>query len=78
MTPEQFRTFADPLPEPMLLLTGSGLVLAGNRAVEKRLGIGLANLRGRNLADAVVNTRDDVTHYLRSCSRLRLARTRLA
>ncbi len=71
MTPEQFLTFADPLPEPMLLLASSGLVLAGNRAVEKRLGIALPAIRGSNLTDAVTDTPDDVAHYLRSCSRSR-------
>ena len=71
MTPEQFLTFADPLPEPMLLLACSGRVLAGNRAVEKRLGIALPAIRGNNLADAVADTPDEVAHYLRSCSRSR-------
>ena len=71
MTPEQFLTFADPLPEPMLLLAGSGRVLAGNRAVEKRLGVALHEVRGKNLTDVVAGTPDEVAHYLRSCSRSR-------
>lgn len=71
MTPEQFLTFADPLPEPMVLLTGNGLVLAGNRAVEKRLGVRLVELRGKSLVQIVVDPPDEVSHYLRSCSRSR-------
>ena len=71
MTPEQFLTFSDPLPEPMLLLAGSGLVLAGNRAVEKRLGIALHELRGKKLADVVADRPDETARYLRSCSRSR-------
>ena len=71
MTPEQFHLFADPLPEPMLLLTGSGLLLAGNRAVEKRLGYSPSDLVGKNLADVVADPPEEVTHYLRSCSRSR-------
>ncbi|WP_439627070.1 PAS domain S-box protein [Gemmata sp.] len=71
VTPEQFLTFADPLPEPMLLLTGSGLVLAGNRAVEKRLGVAVHEVRGKNLAAVVADPPDEVAHYLRACSRTR-------
>ena len=71
MTPEQFLTFADPLPEPMLLMAGSGVVLAGNRAVEKRLGVALHEVRGKNLADVVADSPDEIAHYLRSCSRSR-------
>ena len=71
MTPEQFHLFAAPLPEPMLLLTGSGLLLAGNRAVEKRLGYPPSDLVGKNLADVVADPSEEVAHYLRSCSRSR-------
>ncbi|CAN5720038.1 hypothetical protein BH09MYX1_BH09MYX1_00470 [soil metagenome] len=71
MTPEQFLAFADPLPEPMLLLTSSGLVLAGNQAVAKRLGVALHDVRGKNLADVVADSTDEIAHYLRSCSRSR-------
>ncbi len=69
MTPEQFLTFADPLPEPMLLLSGGGLVLAGNRAVEQRLALALPTVRGKNLADLVGESAHEIAHYLRSCSR---------
>ncbi|WP_411281347.1 PAS domain S-box protein [Gemmatimonas sp.] len=71
MTPEQFLTFADPLPEPMLLLTSRGLILAGNRAIEQRLGVALHTVGGKHLADVVVDSNDAIAQYLRSCSRSR-------
>ena len=71
MTPDQFLTLADPLPEPMLFLTGSGLILAGNGAVEERLGLSLPTLRGKHLTEIVTDSADEVAHYLRACSRSR-------
>ncbi len=70
MTPEQFLLFFDPLPEPTLLLADDGLILAGNRAVQERLGISVW-LQGKRLADVVIETPDQVTHYLRLCCRSR-------
>lgn len=69
MTAASFLIFADPLPEAMLLLSTSGVVLAGNRAVEQRLGVALVNLRGKQLADVVADAYCDVDEYLRSCCR---------
>jgi PAS domain S-box-containing protein len=71
MTPEQFLTFADPLPEPMFLLTGSGLILAGNRAIETQLRIALHDIRGKNLGDFMGDRPDEIAHYLGACSRSR-------
>jgi PAS domain S-box-containing protein len=71
MTAEQFLAFADPLPEPMLLLTSSGLVVAGNQAVERRLGVAAHRARGKNLADLVADSPEEIAHYLQSCSRSR-------
>ena len=71
MTPEHFLTFADPLPEPTLLLSGDGLILAGNRAIEERMAISLGTLRGKRLADVVKEQPDEVSHYLRLCCRSR-------
>ncbi len=71
MTPEQFLTFADPLPEPMLLLTSSGRVLAVNRAVELRLGLPLHAVPGKSLTDLVADSADETAQYLRSCARSR-------
>ena len=71
MTPEQFLLFADSLPEPMLLLAGDGLILAGNRGVEERLGISVSLLQGKRLAEVVVDSPDEVSRYLRLCCRSR-------
>lgn len=71
MTPEQFLLFADPLPEPTLLLSSDGLILAGNRAVHERLGICVSELRTKRLAEVVSESPDEVAHYLRLCCRSR-------
>ena len=71
MTPEQFLLFADPLPEPTLLLADDGLIYAGNRAVAERLGISVSWLQGKRLAEVVVESPDEVSRYLRLCCRSR-------
>lgn len=71
MTPEQFLQFADPLPEPTLLLSSDGLILAGNRAVEEQLRISVSRLRTRRLTEIVAEPPDEVAHYLRLCGRSR-------
>jgi PAS domain S-box-containing protein len=71
VTPDQFLLIADPLPEPTLLLSGDGLILAGNRATEDRLGVRLTGLRGRRLGEVVADPPGEVSHYLRACSRNR-------
>lgn len=71
MTPDQFLLFADPLPEPTLLLADDGLIFAGNRAVEQRLGIPVSRLEGKRLAEIVDESPDKVSHYLRLCCRSR-------
>ena len=71
MTPEQFLLFADPLPEPMLLLADDGLIHAANRAVAERLDISVSWLRGKRLAGVVMESPDEVSRYLRLCCRSR-------
>lgn len=71
MTPEHFLLFADPLPEPTLLLADDGLILAGNRAFEERLGVSVAGLLGKRLAEVVIESPDHVSHYLQLCCRSR-------
>jgi len=71
MTPDEFLLLTSPLPEPMLLLTGDGLILAGNRAVEERLGVPLSTLRQRRLAEVVSEPPEEVARYLLHCSRSR-------
>ncbi len=71
MTPDQFLLLADPLPDPMLLVSGAGVILAGNRAVEGKFGVSAQALTGRSLADVVAEPPGEVDHYLRLCSRSR-------
>ena len=71
ITPEQFLLFADPLPEPTLLLSDDGLIFAGNRAVEERLGISLSWLQGKRLTQVVIESAEEVSRYLRLCCRSR-------
>ncbi|MEQ9407570.1 MAG: PAS domain S-box protein [Fuerstiella sp.] len=59
------------MPEPTLLVSGSGLILAANQAVEQRLKIAVDGLAGRSLFDLVDDPPDEVARYLRLCSRTR-------
>ena len=68
MTPEQFEQLADIFPEPALLVTRSGTVLAANRAVQE-LGWSVASLRGRPLVELTATEPDRVRDYLRLCAR---------
>jgi len=71
VTPEQFLLIADPLPDPMLLVSGDGRILAGNRAVEGKFGVSAHALKGRSLADVAAEPPGEVDHYLRLCARSR-------
>lgn len=71
MTAEQFLRFADPLPEPMLLLLGDGVILAGNRALFRRVGWPPDELPGRSFADTVTDLPQKVSDYMRNCCRSR-------
>jgi PAS domain S-box-containing protein len=69
LTPEQFLQFAEPLPEPMLLVSTDGNILAANRAMVERLNRSLVTLLGRQLNEIVADSAEDVTHYLHACAR---------
>ena len=71
MTPQHFMQFAEPLPEPTLLLLANGKILAANRAAGDRLGIGRAEIDNRPLTDLVLESAEQVERYLRNCSRSR-------
>ncbi len=71
MTTEQFLQFANPLPEPMLLVSTEGIVCAANHAVRRRLQGLPRELVGQRLYDWVVESADDVARYLQACSRTR-------
>ncbi|HEY9897112.1 MAG TPA: PAS domain-containing protein, partial [Candidatus Sericytochromatia bacterium] len=68
MTPEQFLEFARVLPEPMLLVTGNGQILAANPSCLQMLELNRQLLQGKMLFDLVSNPPDQVKQYLRTCS----------
>jgi PAS domain S-box-containing protein len=69
VSPDDFLAWAGALPEPTILATTNGKVLAANRAVERRLGVPRTALVGQQLADVVSDPPDRVADYLRACSR---------
>ncbi|MEH2410519.1 PAS domain-containing protein [Nostoc sp.] len=68
MTPEQFLEFARVLPEPLLLVSGEGQLLATNKPVADMLGLRRQELRGRMLFELVTESANDVVKYLQACS----------
>ncbi|MBE8986188.1 ATP-binding protein [Nostoc sp. LEGE 12450] len=68
MTPEQFLEFARVLPEPLLLVSGEGQLLATNQPVADMLGLRRQELRGKMLFELVTQSTDDVVKYLQACS----------
>jgi PAS domain S-box-containing protein len=70
VTADQFLQLADLFPEPALLVTGGGTVLAANRAARELLGTALAEIQGRPLAElAVAPGVDALSGYLQACAR---------
>jgi PAS domain S-box-containing protein len=68
VTPEQFLEFARLLPEPVLLISGNGQILAANPSFSKMLGLNRQILQGKMLFELVTNPPDQVKQYLRTCS----------
>ncbi|MEW6300525.1 MAG: PAS domain S-box protein [Thermodesulfobacteriota bacterium] len=71
MTPEHFLAFARLFPEPLLLLSATGEILAGNPPAAALFGLSSPALRGQRLADFVATPPAQVSHYLRACARTR-------
>lgn len=71
MTPDQFIEFARVLPEPFLLLTGEGKILASNRAASAMLGCKNKEIQGKDLWELVTDSPEKVLNYLQVCSRNR-------
>ncbi|MEM9003201.1 MAG: ATP-binding protein [Cyanobacteria bacterium P01_F01_bin.86] len=71
MTPNQFLKIAQVLPEPMLLVTNTGEILAVNRAAVKLLARKSQELVGQYLTAFVTDTSERVIDYLRICSQNR-------
>jgi len=68
MTPEQFLELAIVLPEPLLLVTNEGQVLATNQAVADMLTLRRQELQGKTLFDLVTEPASDIIKYLQACS----------
>lgn len=71
MTPEQFLEFARVFPEPLLLVTVHGEIMAMNQAVAKLLNCHRKELREKTLLDLVMDSGDRVINYLQTCARNR-------
>ncbi len=71
MTPDQFLEFAGVFPEPLLLVTVHGEILAMNQAVAKLLNCHRKELQKKTLLDLVVDPADQVINYLQACARNR-------
>ncbi|MEH2058824.1 MAG: ATP-binding protein [Nostoc sp.] len=68
MTPEQFLELARVLPEPLLLVSGEGQLLATNQPVADMLGLHRKELRGKMLFELVTEPASDIVKYLQACS----------
>jgi len=68
VNPEQFLEFARLLPEPVLLISGNGQILAANPSFSKMLGLHRQILQGKMLFDLVTDPPNRVKQYLRNCS----------
>lgn len=68
MTPEQFLEFARVLPEPLLLVSGEGQLLATNQPLADMLGLRRQELQGKILFEIVTEPANDIVKYLQACS----------
>jgi PAS domain S-box-containing protein len=71
MTPEQFTELARVLPEPSLLMTQMGAILAINKAGASLFGLKSKALRGQQLDAFLTDSPEAILKYLQSCSRSR-------
>lgn len=69
MTPWQFLELARLLPEPLMLVTSGGQVLACNNPMLALAQSEQQELSEQNLADLVTDPREKVAAYLSACSR---------
>ncbi len=71
MIPDQFLKFAQVLPDPLLLVTSAGEILAVNRAAAKLFNKTSKAMTGKDLTEFVTDSPKKVTDYLRTCSQSR-------
>lgn len=69
MTAEQFLAFARLFPDPLLLLSSQGRVVACNFAVTTLLGLPHEQLQDRPLTTLLTTSPAQVDHYLQNCRR---------
>ncbi len=68
MTPEQFLEFARVLPEPLLLVSSEGQILAINQPVVDMLGLRPLEVRRKTLFEIVTEPVEKIIKYLQACS----------
>jgi len=68
---EALLQFLHVLPEPSMLVRGSGEILNANSAAGELIGVASASLAGKPLADFVAEGAVHLAEYLRLCSRSR-------
>ena len=71
MIPDQFLTFTQILPDPLLLVTSPGEILAVNQAAAKLFKKPSKAMIGQDLREFVIDSPMKVTDYLRACSQSR-------
>jgi signal transduction histidine kinase len=71
MTPDQFLTFAQTLPEPLLLVASTGEILAVNQPATKLFNKTSKALIGQHLSEFVSDSSEKIVDYLRVCSQSR-------
>ncbi|AUT00213.1 PAS domain-containing sensor histidine kinase [Nostoc sp. CENA543] len=71
MKPDQFLAFAQVLPEPMLLVTSAGEILAANSAAAKLFSKTSKAMIGQNFSELVNDSPEKVNNYLQVCAQSR-------
>ena len=71
MSPEQFVTFATPLPESLCLIDSSGQILASNPAAAIFFGVTPETLNGKKLFELSTDNKEKIEQTIRTWSRSR-------
>ena len=71
MTPGQFLQVTQVLPEPMLLISTEGEILAGNKSLVTLLGWRTKDLVGKCLWEFTSESPEQITQYLQACAKNR-------
>jgi signal transduction histidine kinase len=71
MKPEEFLLFAEPFSEPILLVSGDGVIHAANTAARELVCPEAGNLAGARIADLVTDSKESVQRFLTRCLRSR-------